>query len=310
MSNVSPILPTAVGHLRDLDPLSYAVAGFLARYKGGTLTEYRRDLQVFLGWCADQHVNPLQARRGELEFYVRWLEGRGLAQATVSRRFTTVAVFYKYLALDDLIAKDPAIGVARPKVDRAAQRRVYLTPLEFASLLESARAAGPVEHALVALLGMSGLRIAEACSLDVTSVSVLSGHDVIRFVGKGNKAALMPLPGPVRRAVVECIGERTEGPLLRSRSGARMDRCCAGRMLRRLAKAAHVREDVSPHALRRTFVTSGLTSGVPMRDVQIAARHENPATTAIYDMATGNLDRHGSIRIASFLAGMTPSMTA
>lgn len=305
MQDVSPLMPTAIGHLRDLDPLSYAVAGFLARYKGGTLTEYTRDLKVFLGWCQEQQLDPLKARRGELEFYVRDLEGRGLAQATVSRRFTTVAVFYKYVALDEIIAKDPAVGVARPKVDRAAQRRVFLTPLEFASLLEAARAAGPTEHCLVALLGMSGLRIAEACSLDVDSVSVMNGHDVIRFIGKGNKAALMPLPGPVRRAVVECIGTRTAGPLLRSRTGARMDRCCAGRMMRRLAKVAHVRSDVSPHALRRTFVTSGLTSGVPMRDVQIAARHANPATTALYDMAAGNLDRHGSIRIASFLAGVT-----
>ena len=44
--------------------------------------------------------------------------------------------------------------------------------------------------------------------------------------------------------------------------------------------------------LRHTYVTTMLDAGVPLRDVQIAARHADPRTTMRYDRARKNLDRH------------------
>jgi integrase/recombinase XerD len=297
--------PSAVGHLAELDPTGLAIAGFLARYRGSTLRDYRTDLSTYLDWCRTNSLPPLQATRPHLELYVRWLEQRGWASSTVARRFGTVALFYRYAVLDELMAKDPAVNVARPQVRRDEQRRTFLTPLEFAIVLDAARQAGPVEHALVGLLGMSGLRVGEACGLDVTSVHVENGYDTLRFIGKGNKPAIVPLPVPVMRAVREVMEGRDVGPLLLNSRGRRMDRAAATRMIRRVARAAHVKTEISPHSLRRTFCTSGLVSGVPLRDMQLAMRHSDPATTALYDMAAGNPDRLASHRVAAFLAGMT-----
>ena len=42
---------------------------------------------------------------------------------------------------------------------------------------------------------------------------------------------------------------------------------------------------------------------MPLRDVQIAARHSDPRMTARYDRARGNLDRHASYVVAAFIAG-------
>lgn len=75
-------------------------------------------------------------------------------------------------------------------------------------------------------------------------------------------------------------------------------------MVKRIGKVAGC-PHITPHGLRRTFCTSGLVSGVPMRDMQIAMRHADPRTTGLYDMAKNNKDRHASHRVASFLAGMT-----
>lgn len=82
-----------------------------------------------------------------------------------------------------------------------------------------------------------------------------------------------------------------------------MDRACATRMLNKLGETAGLGRRVQPHALRRTFCTSGLVSGVPLRDMQIAMRHASPNTTAIYDMAAQSFDRNASHRVASFMAG-------
>ena len=294
-----------VGHLDQMAPLDLSIAGFLARYKGSTFKDFRTDLQHYLTWCAQHGLPPLQATRPHLELYVRWLEQTGWASATVARRFGTVALFYKYATMDEIIVRNPCLNVTRPQIRRDEQKRTFLTPLEFAGFLASARLSGPQDHALAALLGLSGLRIAEACGLDIEDLRVVNGYDTLHFIGKGNKPAIVPLPIPVMRAVREAIGTRTSGPILLNSLGRRLDRAAASRAIHRIAKAAHVKTEISPHSLRRTFCTSGLVSGVPLRDMQIAMRHSSPSTTAIYDMASGSADRHASHRVASYLAGMT-----
>jgi site-specific recombinase XerD len=58
-----------------------------------------------------------------------------------------------------------------------------------------------------------------------------------------------------------------------------MNRPAATRIVRRLAKRARITKHISPHSLRHSFITAALDAGVPLRDVQIAARHADPRTT-------------------------------
>jgi site-specific recombinase XerD len=149
------------------------------------------------------------------------------------------------------------------------------------------------------------LRISEACGLNIESFGTERGYEVIRFVGKGSKYAVMPLPLPALVALRPVREGRTSGPLLLNCWGNRMTRGNASRVLDQLGHDAHLRKHVSPHALRRTFCTSGLLSGIPLRDMQIAMRHSQSTTTELYDMAAKSLDRNASHRVASFLAGAT-----
>ena len=71
-----------------------------------------------------------------------------------------------------------------------------------------------------------------------------------------------------------------------------MNRHAATRIVTRLAKTAGVTKHISPHSLRHSFITAALDAGVPLRDVQIAARHADPRTTMRYDRARNQLDRH------------------
>ena len=69
--------------------------------------------------------------------------------------------------------------------------------------------------------------------------------------------------------------------------------------------------DATTKATRRAFGTVGISdstsfdAGVPLRDVQIAARHADPRTTTRYDRARNNLDRHASYIVTAFGAGAT-----
>ena len=107
------------------------------------------------------------------------------------------------------------------------------TRLQFEALLTAARQSPhPCDFALVALLGLLGLRIFEATSADITDLGEEHGHRVLRVCGKGTKIVLVPLPPAVSRAIDRAVAGRTHGPVLLNNRGARMDRHAATRRLR------------------------------------------------------------------------------
>ena len=55
--------------------------------------------------------------------------------------------------------------------------------------------------------------------------------------------------------------------------------------------------------LRAGFIMAALDAGVPLRDVQIAARHADPRTTTIDDRRREDFDRHAADVVVAFVAG-------
>jgi integrase len=223
----------------------------------------------------------------------------------VSRRFSVTAGFYRTCVIDGLLEHSPAEHVRRRSVPPESPTLGF-THLQFEALLTAAReSADPCDFALVAMLGLLGLRIFEATGADITDLGEEHGHRVLRVCGKGAKIVLIPLPPAVGRAIDRATGTRTHGPILLNSRNARMDRHTATR-LRRLAETAGVRvTKPHPHMLRHTFVTTMLDAGVDLRDVQIAARHADPRTTMRHDRARKNLDRHPNYILAAFMASGT-----
>ena len=289
------------------DQLRLAVAAYLARFKGSSREHTESDLRCYLSWCAERGLDPLAARRPHLELYIRWMqEIRRFKPSTVSRRFSVTAGFYRTCVIDGVLEHSPAEHVRRPTVP-AESPTLGFTHLQFEALLTAARESSHrCDFALVAMLGLLGLRIFEATSADISDLGEEHGHRVLRVCGKGSKVVLVPLPPAVSRAIDRSTGTRTSGPILLNKRGARMDRHAATRRLRRLAEAAEVRiTRPHPHMLRHTFVTTMLDAGVDLRDVQIAARHADPRTTMRYDRARKNLDRHPNYILAAYMASGT-----
>jgi integrase/recombinase XerD len=289
------------------DPLQLAVAAYLARFKGSSRYHTASDLRCYLSWCSQHRLDPLAARRPHLELYIRWMqEIRRFKPSTVSRRFSVTAGFYRTCVIDGLLEHSPAEHVRRPPVP-AESPTLGFTHLQFEALLTAAReSSSPCDFALIAMLGLLGLRIFEATSADIADLGEEHGHRVLRVCGKGTKVVLVPLPPAVGRAIDKATGSRTCGPILLNSRGVRMDRHAATRRLHRLAETSGVPiTRPHPHMLRHTFVTTMLDAGVDLRDVQIAARHADPRTTMRYDRARKNLDRHPNYILAAYMASGT-----
>jgi integrase/recombinase XerD len=160
------------------------------------------------------------------------------------------------------------------------------------------------DHLLACLLLLNGLRISEALGLDVDDLATLRSHRVARVRRKGGRHQDVVLAPRTASALDDYLeargGAPATGPLLVTRSGARLERVAAWKVIARLAAAAEIAHPVYPHALRHGFVTAALDAGVPLHRVQDAAGHRDPRTTRRYDRARGALDNHAAYAVGAY----------
>ncbi len=238
----------------------------------------------------------------DIECFARELEAKGRARSTVARRLCTVTAFYRYATEEGLIEHSPAAHVRRPRLDYESHA-TGLDRNELGALLVAAGLSSARDHPLVSLLALNGLRVSEAIGADINALGLERGHRTLTVTRKGGKVVTMPLAPRVARTIDLAIGDRLDGPMFCAASGRRLDRHAAGRVVRRVARAAGITKNVSPHTLRHAFITAALNAGVPLRDVQEAASHADPRTTMRYDRGRQSLDRHATYIVATFVAG-------
>jgi site-specific recombinase XerD len=283
-----------------IDEAQLAAVAFLARYGGRTLDAYRHDLRNLFQWAADHGLAVLEATRAHLELYRTSMEERGLAASTIDRRLSTACGFYRYAHIDGRISSNPAQYVRRPTVHPSERRG--LDRGELGRFLFTAERFDHPHAALAVLLGLNGLRVSEACGANIEDMAFERGHRVLRIVGKGNKPALIPLVPRTARTIDLAVGERLVGPILVRNDGQRLDRRTAHRWVRSIGKRAEIGL-LHPHMLRAGFIMAALDAGVPLREVQIAARHADPRTTTVYDRRRQDFDRHAAYVVVAFVAG-------
>lgn len=290
-----------------LTPAQIAAVSFLARYQGHTHTLYTHRLRCWFAWCEAQGLDPMTGvKRIHVELYVRYrMLERGNSLATTHGVIGTIRGFFKFAVLDGAIDKDPAAFVYLPKLYTDDSKMLGLDRLELGTFLFTAKTLSPQHSALAHLLGLLGLRVSEACNVQIEDFAdTVGGHRVLHLIGKGNKPATMPLTVPLIRALELAAGDRTSGPLLvRRKDGKQLTRPSAAAMVDTICRHAKITKKVSPHSLRHSFITNALAAGVPLQIVQDAARHADSRTTQRYNRNRHSLDQHAVHTLSAWVAG-------
>jgi site-specific recombinase XerD len=222
-----------------------ALAGFLAGYSGQTRDAYTLDMRQYTSWCRHHGLHLFDARRADIECFGRDLEAKGRGRATIARRLCTVPGFYWYAVEEDLLDHSPAAHVRRPRLDYDSHA-VGLDRNEVGALLVAAGLGAAAEHALISLLAINGLRVSEALGADIEDLGIERGHRTLTVLRKGGKIVTIPLAPRTARAIDLAVGERADGPIFLHPDGQRMDRHCAGGIVRRVARRAELDKPISP----------------------------------------------------------------
>ena len=163
-----------------------------------------------------------------------------------------LATFYRTCVIDQILEHSPAEYVRRPHVPLESAT-LGLSHLQFEAIHTAGRdSTNSNDFALVAMLGLLGLRVFEATGSNVQALGEARGHRVLTVQGKGDKTALIPLPPAVGRAIDQAIVGRTAGPILLNRYDRRIDRHAATRGLQHLPSRPTSRP---PACTRTCFAT-------------------------------------------------------
>ena len=112
----------------------------------------------------------------------------------------------------------------------------------------------PLEHALISLLVLNGLRVSEATGADIEHLGLERGHRTLTVTRKGGKVVTIPIAPRTARAIDLAVGERAGGPVFLAADGRRLDRHGAGRIVRKTARRARIAKTVTPRTLRHAFM--------------------------------------------------------
>lgn len=171
-----------------------------------------------------------------------------------------------------------AIG-ANParKINPGKQAKRAVDVLTTAELKRLAAAAGKRDAGMMMLLGTCGLRISEACALNVGDVDLRRRRLVVREA-KDAEPREVPIPETVLRMLALNNRDRT-APLFLSPKGKRVRVDNWRSRVFDPAKRVIGRPDITPHVLRHTAASLAIASGADVKAVQQMLGHSSAKMT-------------------------------
>ncbi len=227
--------------------------------------------------------------------YLASLHGKNDA-VTIGRKLSSLRAFFRLAVRRRLCKSSPVAALRGPK--RAKRLPRFLGKEDTARLLDGGRAGEPgadpctaaMETALFEIIYGAGLRVSEACRLDVGDLQLDGARALVHVrQGKGRKDRIVPLGQKARTAYDDYLMLRqarvtaaTQGhALFLTTRGRRL----GPREVRRMLARRELRSgapQVSPHALRHSFATHLLGEGADLRAIQEMLGHASLRTTQRY----------------------------
>ena len=251
-----------------------------------TIESYRHDLNQYAAFLRGhtpikQALNAKQFRA----FLTDMSRNRNLSSNTVRRRLACLKALSKF-ASERFAIKDPFKDWV-PKIKRTKRLPRTLTRAEVAKLLKPTDPERDPEVTFaLSVLGITGLRISELCSLTASDVS--ASGDELRVFGKGSKDRIVYLTHEgVQRKMRTRRHDRITNPsghahIFLNTRGDPMRPQTLRRRLHKYVEALGHDSTVTPHMFRHSAATLLIEQGTDIRFVQKLLGHASISTTEIY----------------------------
>lgn len=260
---------------------------FERRLSALTCKHYRRDLDALRRHCDAANVRGWAELDDEtVRSFATSSYRKGLSPRSIQRRLSAARTFFRYLAREKHIKKNPVASVSAPKSPKRLPEN--LDADRMARLLNIS-GKGPLvvrDRAMLELMYSSGLRLAELTDLDLGDVDMTDA--TVRVTGKGSKDRILPVGKYALEALDAWIRERVtlaapgETALFVSIKGKRLSQRSVQARVDYWARKQGINTKVYPHLFRHSFATHMLESSHDLRGVQELLGHSSISTTQVY----------------------------
>ncbi len=264
----------------------YVASKKIAGRSDSTLKQYVSEIRAFRefskkGFC---DVATMDIRR----YLAVAKEYKGNKMSTIQNKIRYLNSFFSFLHTEELINRNPMAKLEMPKIEK-----IYEKPFSASDLAAIRKQCQNVRDlAIVEFLYSTGLRVSEACSLNVGDIDFSKKE--FSVIGKGKKQrtvyisehAAYHLNEYLRwRAAHEGISimELKKRPLFStlSRPYSRMSKRTIETLCKKLGSVAGV-SNTHPHRFRRTFATDMLKRGMKLEELAKLMGHSKIETTMVY----------------------------
>jgi integrase/recombinase XerD len=259
-----------------------------------TLESYRRDLKQFISYIKQtQSVKIEETSRQNIVSFLMGLREQGKATSTISRNMASIRAFYQFLLKDQKITSDPSIHLETPKIERRLPKVLSIAEVELLlQTPQSSTSFGQRDRAMLELLYATGIRVSELISLTIEDIHLQMGF--VKCLGKGSKERVIPLG----RAAIESLEQyiqvgryklnkdKRSKALFLNHHGNPISRQGFWKIIKKHAKDAGIKKEITPHTVRHSFATHLLENGADLRSVQEMLGHADISTTQIYTHVT------------------------
>ena len=279
--------------------------GWLAVEQGRsprTISAYRNDLNLMERFLLERGVELGSAQADDVVDLIARERASGKSPKSVARLVATLRVFHRFLREEGIRVDDPMQvieGVAVPKGIPKA-----LSEEDVGRLLESVVGVDALairDQALLEFLYGTGARISEVCGLSMSDLDM--ENSLVRLFGKGAKERIVPFGRQAHMALTRWLGPSGRPFLVPTQwarrddhdavflgvRGTRLSRQAAWGIVKKYARLAGIKDDLSPHVLRHSCATHMLVHGADLRIVQELLGHASVTTTQIYTKVDNEL---------------------
>ncbi|MBP5709790.1 MAG: site-specific tyrosine recombinase XerD [Bacteroidales bacterium] len=225
----------------------------------------------------------------DLQEFMASLYDKNVDARSQARIVSGLKAFYDFLLFEGKIEEAPTQLLDGPKLGMHLPDVLSIPEIEeIIGAIDLSSEEGHRNKAIIEVLYGCGLRVSELVNLTISHLHF--NEEIISVIGKGDKERIVPIGQTAQKAIGLYMEDRNritpkkgcEDILFLNRRGGKLSREMIFIIIKKLAAAAGITKNVSPHTFRHSFASHLVDGGADLRAVQEMLGHESITTTEIY----------------------------
>ena len=258
-----------------------------------TVISYKRDLERMVSYMERRGITDVKdITQDRLLDYAGSLRDEHFAASSITRHYTSIKAFFRYMLENGNIDDNPAETLKSPQIEKKGPR--VLSTVEIEDLLSQdfgSDAKGIRDRAILELMYATGLKASEVIGLKLSNVDLSLSCIRITGSGKNAKERLVPygrkakdaLGSYLLKARAELLeGDEDDETVFLNCSGTPMSRQGLWKLIKTYVKKAGINSDITPFTLRHSFAVHLVDNGADVSSVQELMGYSESNTISRY----------------------------